>query len=134
MQNFTLLVARLALTLVFILTGIGRITAYAAASKLLVAHGLAPGLLPVMIAIELGAGVAILAGLYTRAAAWLLFVYTLAVGMAFHNDLANQQQLLDFLHSLAIAGGFLVLAVHGAGRLSLDAWRHRRRQRQKLFS
>ncbi|HEU0276674.1 MAG TPA: DoxX family protein [Rhodanobacteraceae bacterium] len=134
MHNFTLLLARLALTLVFIVTGVGKLTAYAAASKLLVAHGLPAGLLPLMIVIELGGGVAILAGLYTRAAAWLLFVYTLAVGMAFHTDLANPQQLLDFMRSLAIAGGFLALAVQGAGRLSLDAWRRRHRQRQKLFS
>lgn len=134
MQNFTLLIARLALTLVFILTGIGKLTAYATASKLLVAHGLAPGLLPLMIVIELGGGLAVLLGLYTRAAAWLLFAYTLAAGMAFHSDLANQQQLLEFMRNLAIAGGFLALAVQGAGRVSLDAWRQRRRQRQKLFS
>ncbi len=133
MQNFTLLIARLALTLVFILTGIGKLTAYAAAARLLIAHGLAPGLLPLMIAIELGGGLAILAGWYTRAAAGLLFVYTLAVGMAFHNDLVNQQQLLDFLRNLAVAGGFLVLAVHGPGRLSLDAWRRHRKRRQKIF-
>jgi putative oxidoreductase len=134
MQNFILLIARVALTLAFIATGIGKLTAYAAAAKLLVAHGLAPGLLPLMLAIELGGGLAVLVGLFTRAAAWVLFAYTLVVAMAFHADLANQQQLLEFLRSFAIAGGFLVLAVHGAGRLSLDAWRRRRRQRQKLFS
>jgi len=37
------------------------------------------------------------------------------------------------MKNLSIAGGFLVLAVHGPGLLSLDAWRRRRKQKQKIF-
>lgn len=133
MQNFTLLIGRLGLSLIFILSGIGKITAYQATAKLLVAHGLPPGLLPLVIFAELGGGLAILCGLLTRWAAGGLFVYTLLAAVIFHNNFADHEQWINFMKNVAIAGGFLVLAVHGAGLLSLDAWRKRRRQRQKLF-
>lgn len=133
MQNFTLLIGRLGLSLIFILSGIGKITAYQATAKVLVAHGLPPELLPVVIFVELGGGLAILCGLLTRSAAVGLFAYTILTAVIFHNNFADHDQWINFMKNLAIAGGFLVLAVHGPGLLSLDAWRRRRKQRQKLF-
>jgi putative oxidoreductase len=133
MQNFTLLVGRLGLSLIFILSGIAKITAYQATAKLLVAHGLPPGLLPLVIFAELGGGLAILCGLLTRWAAAGLFIYTLLTALIFHNHLADHEQWINFMKNLAIAGGFLVLAAHGPGGLSLDAWRRHRKQRQKIF-
>ena len=53
--------------------------------------------------------------------------------MLFHGDFSDHAQWLNFMKNLAIAGGFMVLAVHGAGDWSLDAWRRRRKQRQKIF-
>jgi putative oxidoreductase len=133
MQNFTLLIGRLGLSLIFILSGIGKITAYQATAKVLVAHGLAPGLLPLVILVELGGGLAVLCGLFTRWAAACLFVYTLVTAVIFHNNFADHDQWINFMKNLAIAGGFLILAAQGAGGLSIDAWRKRRKQRQKLF-
>lgn len=132
-QNFTLLVARLGLSLVFILSGIDKIIAYAATTKELVAEGLAPGLLPIVIAVELGGGLLILCGLFTRSAAVVLFAWSIATALWFHAHLGDRAQWLLFMQSLAIAGGFLVLAVHGPGKLSIDSWRQWRRQRQKIF-
>ncbi|HEX7371129.1 MAG TPA: DoxX family protein [Rhodanobacteraceae bacterium] len=133
MQNFTLLVGRLGLSLIFILSGIGKITAYHATTQLLVAHGLPPGLLPLVIFAELGGGLAVLFGLLTRWAALGLFIYTILTAVFFHAHLADHEQWINFMKNLAIAGGFLVLAVHGAGLLSLDGWRSRRKQKQKIF-
>lgn len=133
MQNLTLLVGRLLLSLLFILSGIEKIAAYAATTKLMVAEGIAPGLLPLLIAIELGGGLAILCGFFTRWAAAFLFIYAIVTAVAFHDRLADPTQWANFLQGIAIAGGFLVLAVQGAGGLSLDTWRRRRKQRQKIF-
>jgi putative oxidoreductase len=133
MQNFTLLVGRLGLSLIFILSGIGKITTYQATAKLLVAHGLPPGLLPLVIFAELGGGLAIVCGLLSRWAAAGLFVYTLLAAVIFHNNFADHEQWINFMKNLAIAGGFLVLVVHGPGDLSLDAWRQRRKHRKKIF-
>ncbi|MGH8115755.1 MAG: DoxX family protein, partial [Rhodanobacteraceae bacterium] len=133
MQNFTLLVGRLGLSLIYILSGIGKATAYGATAKILVAEGLAPGLLPLVILAELGGGLAIVCGFLTRWAAAGLFVYTILAGVIFHADFADHGQWINFMKNLAIAGGFLVLIVHGPGTLSIDAWLRRRRQRQKIF-
>lgn len=133
MQNFLSLIGRLGLSLIFILSGIGKLTAYQATAKLLVAHGLPPGLLPLVIFAELGGGLAVLCGLLTRWAAVGLFVYTLLAAMIFHSNFADHEQWINFMKNLAIAGGFLVLAVRGAGGLSIDAWRRYRKQKQKIF-
>lgn len=133
MQNITLLVGRVGLSLLFILSGIGKLMAYREASALLVAHGLPPGLLPLVILVELGGGLAILCGFLTRSAASALFAFTLLSAVVVHHDLADHAQWVQFMKNLAIAGGFMVLAVHGPGSLSLDAWRKRRKQRQKIF-
>jgi len=39
----------------------------------------------------------------------------------FHNNFADQVQMIMFLKNLSITGAFLMLAVNGAGALSLDA-------------
>lgn len=133
MQNFTLLVGRLGLALIFILAGIGKIIAYTATARLLVAQGLPPGLLPLAIFAELGGGLAILCGLLTRWASAGLFLYCILTAMIFHSHLADHEQWINFMKNLAIAGGFLVLAAHGPGLLSLDGWRQRRKRKQKIF-
>ncbi|MGH8144989.1 MAG: DoxX family protein [Rhodanobacteraceae bacterium] len=133
MHNFTLLIGRLGLSLIFILSGIGKLAAYHATTQVLIAHGLPPGLLPLVIFAELVGGLAVLCGFLTRWAAAGLFVYTLLAAVLFHNNFADHGQWINFMKNIAIAGGFLVLAVHGPGMLSLDAWRRRRKQRKKIF-
>ncbi|HET7560956.1 MAG TPA: DoxX family protein [Rhodanobacteraceae bacterium] len=133
MQNFTLLLARLALSLIFILSGIGKLMAYHATAAALGAHGIAPGLLPLVIFVELGGGLAVLCGFLTRWAAAALLVFTVLAAVIFHNNFADHAQWINFMKNIAIAGGFLALTVHGPGGLSLDAWRKRRKQRKKIF-
>jgi putative oxidoreductase len=77
-------------------------------------------------AVELAAGLAILAGFKTRIAAWVLFLYVIPVTYYFHNfwaaqGAAQQMQMVNFLKNAAIMGGLLVLAVNGAGAYSADA-------------
>jgi hypothetical protein len=81
--------------------------------------------MPFAIALEIGCGVLILLGYYTRPAALLLAGFCLATAVLFHIKLGNRNELLHFEKDLAIAGGLLVLFAHGAGRWALDAqpWR-----------
>ena len=62
------------------------------------------------------------AGFLTRWAALGLAVFSLASGVLFHYQPADAMQMISFMKNLAIAGGFLVLAAHGAGALSVDGW------------
>ena len=131
MQNFALLLGRIGLALIFILSGYGKLRGYDAAAQYMVAHGLPGGLLPLVIFAELGGGLAVLFGFLTRWAALGLCVFTLLAAFFIHSDFANQEQWINFMKNIAIAGGFLVLAAHGPGSIALDALR-RRRSRGKL--
>jgi putative oxidoreductase len=74
----------------------------------------------VVIATELLGGLAIAFGWKTRAAAFLLAGYTLLTAFVFHNNFADQIQMIMFLKNVSIAGAFLTLLANGAGTLSLD--------------
>ena len=61
--------------------------------------------------------------LFTRYAAGALALFCVATALIAHFDFADQNQMNAFLKNLAVAGGFLVLAVTGAGAISIDARR-----------
>ena len=82
-----------------------------------------PGfLLPAVIATELFGAAAIAFGWKTRIAATLLAAFSLASASIFHAS-GDPAQTVHYLKNLAIAGGFLLLVVHGAGPLSVDGAR-----------
>ena len=43
--------------------------------------------------------------------------------MLFRAHFADQNQMIHFWKNVTITGGFLVLAVHGAGLYRVDSWR-----------
>ncbi|HEY0914635.1 MAG TPA: DoxX family protein [Pseudoxanthomonas sp.] len=121
------LLGRLGLSLIFIISGWGKIAGYAATQQYMEAMGVPGSLLPLVIALELGGGLAILAGGFTRAIALALAAFSLASAALFHGNLGDATQAIMFWKNVAMAGGFLMLAANGAGALSLDAlWARRR--------
>lgn len=114
------LAGRILLSIIFLIAGVGKITAYAGTAAYMASMGVPGALLPLVIVTELVGGVAIVLGYHTRLVAFLLAGFTLLAGAIFHHDFANQIQMLMFLKDLAIAGGFLLLVVNGAGAWSLD--------------
>ena len=115
--------ARLLLASIFLHEAWSKLGAYAAAAAYMKTFGVPGELLPAAIAVELGGGVLIVLGLYTRAAALILFGFCIATAALFHTNLGNRNELLHFETDLAIAGGFLALFAFGGGAWSLDAWR-----------
>lgn len=126
-MNATLsLLARLGLSWIFIASGWGKIAGYAATQGYMESAGVPGGLLPLVIALELGGGLAIAFGAFTKWIAFALAGFTLAAAVLFHSNLADQMQSIMFWKNVAIAGGFLLLAANGAGAFSLDALGNRR--------
>jgi putative oxidoreductase len=121
LRSSTELVGRLLLTTLFLLSGLGKLGAYAATAGYMASVGVPGALLPLVIAVEILGSVAILLGWQTRVVALLLAGFTLATGVLFHNNFADQVQMIMFLKNLSITGAFLMLAANGAGALSLDA-------------
>ena len=124
------LVGRILLAALFIPAGLSKITGFAGTAGYIASKGLP---LPevgaaIAIAVEVLAGLALLFGFGTRVAALALAVFTLAATFIFHNfwarpaDQVMMQQLM-FMKNIAVVGGLLVLAAHGAGRFSVDAKR-----------
>lgn len=85
-----------------------------------------PLLLAVAAIIELGGSICLITGYQARLAAFVMFLYMIAVTLLFHNywaasgNLAGAQET-HFRKNLAIMGGLLMLAYSGPGRYSLGA-------------
>ncbi len=132
LQNPLALVGRLLLALLFLPAGISKIGGFAGTAGYIASKGLPLPELGAVIAIvvEIVGALALIAGFGTRLAALVLAVFTLVATFIFHNywgvpaDQAFVQQLM-FYKNIAVVGGLLVLAAHGAGAWSVDAKRQR---------
>ncbi len=124
-RNIADLAGRILIAALFLIAGVGKLGAYAGTQGYMQSHGVPGALLPAVIALELGGGVLIVAGLWTRIAALALAGFTLLAALLFHANFADATQQIMFLKNLAIAGGFLMLAANGAGAWSVDARRSR---------
>lgn len=120
MEKITQLIARVFLGHIFLLAGVSKMGAYAATQGYMNAMGVPGVLLPLVILLEIGGGLAIIAGWKTKWAAIALAIFSLVAAAIFHNNFGDQMQMIMFMKNVAIAGGFLLLAVHGAGAYSLD--------------
>jgi putative oxidoreductase len=121
------LLGRVGLALIFVISGLSKISGYAATQQYMDSMGVPGALLPLVIALELGGGLVILAGAFTRWVAIALALFSIAAAALFHANFADQMQAISFWKNVAIAGGFLLLAANGPGALSLDAlWARRR--------
>jgi putative oxidoreductase len=115
------LVGRLLISILFVVSGWGKIGGYAGTQAYMQHAGVPGALLPLVILLELGGGIAIIIGYCTRPVALLLAAYSIIAGLLFHAGSPDQMQQVMFLKNLALAGGFLFLVANGAGPLSLDA-------------
>ena len=122
LQPWAELAARIALAALFIIAGFAKIGGYEGTAGYMQSMGVPGFLLPLVIALELVGGLAIVVGYRTRLVAFLLAGFSVLSGLLFHSPLDPNEQT-QFLKNLAIGGGFLLLVVHGAGRYSLDARR-----------
>jgi putative oxidoreductase len=114
------LLARAMLAYIFIVEGVGKIRGYASVAEYMQAHGVDGRLLPLVILTELGGGLLVLFGVKTRWAAIALCGFCLLTAMVFHSA---ADQVIELQKNIAMAGGFLMLAICGPGPWSLDALR-----------
>lgn len=119
----TLLAARALLALIFIAAGADKIARYGETAAYMESMGVPSWLLPLVIALELEAGLAVLVGYRAKLAACLLAAFTVAAAAIFHRMFQDPTQLVMFMKNLAIAGGLLAIAAAGPGDLSMDARR-----------
>ena len=111
---------RILMSAIFIVAGFGKIGGYAATQAYMESMGVPGALLPLVIALELGGGLALLVGWRARPVAFLLAGFSILSALIFHFDLADQMQSILFMKNLAIAGGLLFVTAAGAGALAIS--------------
>jgi len=118
------LTGRALMSAIFLMAGTSKLGAYASTQGYMDSMGVPGVLLPLVILLELGGGLAVLLGWRTRISAFLLAGFCILSGFIFHANFADQMQSILFMKNLAMAGGFLFLVAGGAGAWSLDARGH----------
>jgi putative oxidoreductase len=127
-QNQLVLVARVLMAILFVLSGFSKIKGFEQTIAYIASKGLpVPAVGAVMaIIVEVGGGIALIAGFHTRLVAFVMAIFTIGAAVSFHNFwalppaevVANQ---VSFLKNISITGGLLMFVVFGAAGLSLDA-------------
>jgi putative oxidoreductase len=117
------LLGRILLGAPFLMSGLGKLSAYAGTVGSIAAVGLpAPPLAYIVaVAIEVGGGLMLLSGFRVRAASMVLAIFSLVAAFFFHRNFADQNQMIHFLKNVMIAGGLLQISNFGAGAWSVDA-------------
>src|SRR4051794_13832174 len=126
-QSCGALVARILLAFMFILAGWGKLGDIQGSMAYTASGGLPGFFVFPAIAVELLGGLAVLVGWQTRWAALALAAFAVVTGLLYHylpaqglEGFDRVGQITNFQKNLTIAGGFLLLAATGPGRISVD--------------
>ena len=130
MNRYGTLLGRVLVALIFVLSGIGKITGFEDTVSYIASMGLPLPQLGAVAAIivEVGGGLMVVVGWRARWAAAAMLVFTALAAVLFHGFWAvPSDQVLNtmvhFMKNLSIMGGLLYIVVHGSGPLSLDGGR-----------
>ncbi len=118
MNSATLLVGRALLSVLFIVSGFGKLMGAAGFAGYLASLGIPGGIAMAYLvgALEFFGGLAILVGFQTRVVAYVLAAFTVGTILT-----AHMGDSIAAMKNLSIVGGFLVLGAVGAGAYSVDA-------------
>jgi len=121
MQALALL-GRVLMSVIFVWGGYRKLMAPAATMAMFTHYHLPAvgAVYALAVAVELAGGALILLGWKTRLVAPVVAVWCLATAVVAHWHPDDTTQMINFMKNLCMAGGFLQLAVYGAGRFSVD--------------
>lgn len=125
-----ILLARIAITVVFVYSGFGKLTDFQATVGYMDSlHTPMPQLAAaIAVVMEFFVGIALMLGLWVRPLTLLLALFSLGASVLGHpfwtmEGADRAMNLVQFLKNLSIAGGLLLLMVTGGGRYSMDGRR-----------
>jgi putative oxidoreductase len=121
LRNAVLLAARLLLAFIFVHEGVFLLLNFDSAASATSKMGVPTAAFVATILLQLVAGMAIALGIFTRLGAAALAVFCFLTAFMFHTHFGVRDELLHFEKDLAIAGGLLVLALHGVGDWSIES-------------
>lgn len=126
LQKTLPIIARILIALIFVLSGASKISSFDGTVAYIASKGLPLASVAAIMAIivELGGGLMLVFAYRARLAAFLLAGFTFVAAFVFHNFWAMpademQNQMIHFMKNLALAGGLLMVVVHGASAKEL---------------
>ena len=127
-QKYLPLLGRILIGAPFLMSGLSKLAAYSATVGYIASVGLPvpPLAFVVAVLVEAGGGLMLLSGYRVRLASLVMAVFSLVTAFFFHNNFADQNQMIHFLKNVMMAGGLLQITYFGAGAWSLDAFCLRR--------
>jgi putative oxidoreductase len=129
LDSGVILLARIALAILFLWGGVMKLTGYEGFVAYLHSAGvpLAPVAAPLSTATDLIGGLFLIVGFRIQSLALIMAVYTVVTALYGHDfwnvvdPVMHHDTVVHFWKNVGIAGGFLLLGVTGAGRISVDA-------------
>ena len=112
---------RALLAALFILAGIAKIIGPKPFRDHMAAYHVPQALLPLVIALELGAGIALLIGWQLTFAAGSLALFCAMTALVFHRNLADRAERTLFFKDMALAGALLVITAGASSGLAAIA-------------
>lgn len=137
-NNGLLVLVRILLSFLFIMAGFGKLADPAATAGMISGAGFPAGTALAYAAglYELVAGLFILVGFQTKLTAWSVALFCVFTGLVFHSGTVaiegwpegalgwiNTLNQIMMMKNITLAGGYIALAIVGAGAYSIDARR-----------
>lgn len=122
LQDYGPFIGRILIAAIFVISGWGKLMDITGTAGYIASKGLPfPEVLAwIAMIIELLGGLMLVVGFQVRAAAVAVFLFTIVATIFFHPVWSDPSQKIHFLKNLAIMGGLLYVAAHGAGRFAVD--------------
>ena len=123
MRSYLPLLARVLLGLIFVMSGLTKITGFEATQQQMASQGmpLTAVFLVGAIVVEILGGLSVILGLWARAGAAALVLFLIPATLIFHTDFSQQTQMVMFLKNLSIMGGLLLVLAFGSGPYRIRA-------------
>lgn len=122
LQGYIALLGRIFLVLIFVMSGLSKISNPQATQQYMEAMGMPmTGLFLIgAIFLELVGVASLLLGYWTRLGATMLIIFMIPTTLIFHTNFSDPVQLIMFMKNLSMIGGLLVVLAFGPGKLSVD--------------
>ena len=111
---------RIFLSTLFLIEGINKIFNYEGTIQYMENFGVSEYLAIPAIILEILFPLLLIIGYQTKIAALVMTIFTIVVAIIFHTNFNDHIQFITFFKNIAIAGGFLIIFVNGAGKYSVD--------------
>ncbi|MCA9364863.1 MAG: DoxX family protein [Candidatus Moranbacteria bacterium] len=111
MCKHTTIIAKVFLALLFLMSGIGKITNFSQTATGMEAVGVPLPKISLVIAIilELGGVALLLTKKHAKIGAWMLILFTVLASLFYHLDFTDKMQTIALLKNLAVIGGLLLV-------------------------